>query len=61
MSFCGAVQSYAAASDGEDVEQGLRPAYEAVLNRWGRAGALPADELAREAILGGWLAAHHLR
>lgn len=60
-SLRGAVQCCAAASDGEDTEQGLRPACEAVLSRWGRAGALSADELAREALLGGWLAAHHLR
>ena len=60
-SLRGAVQSCAAVFSGADAEQGLRPACEAVLGRWGRAGALPADELDREALLGGWLAAHHLR
>ena len=60
-SLCGAVQSCAAAFNGADIGQGLRPACEAVFSRWGRAGALSADGLAREALLGGWLAAHHLR
>ena len=57
----GAVQSRATASGGAHGDRGLHEACQAVIGGWGRERALSADVLAREALLGSWLAAHYLR
>ncbi len=47
--------------DGSEEADRLAEACQAALGGWAPTGAVPAASMARELLLGGWLAQHYLR